>query len=116
MTQNQQIKKAIFEIIERRTITRSSLLASLQAVYLFGDLTDRIMRKLIEQMVNEDGYLIASSGKGYNLITNSAQLLEAQKYLKNKAFPLFLRANKLHANFFKDSSPQLSIDEFMHKT
>lgn len=73
---------------------------------------ERKVRQIIEQLINEDGYAIQSSEDGYQLITNAEQLKTAIKYLKNKAFPLFERANNLKKNFYKDKSIQLSFEEF----
>lgn len=110
------MKKTIFNIIEKHSpIKRKNLLMRLRIVHGYN-ITDRQMRRTIEEMITEDGYLIASGEQGYYIIHNSTQLADAQKYLRAKAFPLFHRASKLHANFFKGENAQLSIEEFLQKT
>ena len=106
------IKKKIAEIIQNNDagIKRHQLLALLiQNGY---SIPDRKMRALVEELINEDGFAIESSEDGYRIIKNSEQLKTAIKYLKNKAFPLFERANNLKKNFYNDKSVQLSFEEF----
>lgn len=119
------MKKTIFNIIEKHSlIKRAELLKKIHAEIFLQDIgtpindyiSDRQMRRTIEEMITEDGYLIASGEQGYYIIHNSTQLADAQKYLRAKAFPLFNRASKLHASFFKGENAQLSIEEFLQKT
>lgn len=113
------MKKIIFEIIEKHSpIKREKLLAELQHGHysMFHKMSDRKMRRTIEEMITQDGYLIASGEKGYYIIRNSGHLLDAQRYLTAKAYPLFNRASSLHASFFKGENAQLSIEEFLQKS
>jgi hypothetical protein len=56
------------------------------------------MRLEVEQLVI-DGFAISSSVNGYKIIRTQAELESAKKYLKQKAFSLMGRAEKLEANF-----------------
>ena len=116
MTQNIQ-KRIIFNIIKQEAIKRRDLLHLLSTAFStdFPGITDRIMRKLIEEMVNKDGYNVQSSNEGYSAITNSNQVEDAKLYLKKKAFSLFKRATNIHKNFYGNNA-QLSIEEFLQKT
>lgn len=109
-----KIKKSIANIIQGddNGIKRHQLLASL--VHSGYSITDRKMRALVEELINEDGFAIESSEDGYRIIKNAEQLKIAIKYLKNKAFPLFERANNLKKNFYNDKSVQLSFEEFFY--
>lgn len=62
-------------------------------------ISDRAMRKSIEEMVIKDGYIIQSSEKGYQLIQTEEQLMEAMDYLTNKAESISIRKNCLLRNF-----------------
>ena len=73
-------------------------------------LTDRGLRKAIEYMITECHYAIASSEKGYSLITTEKDLDEAMQYLKEKATSISVRANCLLRNWKeKERSAQIQL-------
>ena len=76
------------------------------------EVPERKVRSIIEELINEDGLAIESSETGWEMIKDAEQLKKAIKYLRNKAFPLFQRANSLKRNFHNDKSIQLSFEEF----
>lgn len=102
--QKSVILQKIGEGVIKRHVLRDSL-----PFYL----SDRRMRKLIAELVKEKKP-IQSSSDGYQIILSDGQLLEAQKYFKSKAFACFERARDLHQAFYKDKSPQLSIESFLN--
>lgn len=107
-----EAKKKIAEIIGKYNegIKRHQLLSLLsQKGY---PMADRKLRSFVEDLINSDGYAIESSEDGYRMIHTAEQLRTAIKYLKNKAFPLFERANNMQKNFYRDRSRQLSFEEF----
>jgi hypothetical protein len=62
-------------------------------------ITDRQMRKTIEEMIIKDGCRIGShNSKGYFIIKSENELDEALKDLRTKAKSLFNRASKLVTN------------------
>lgn len=61
-------------------------------------ISDRSMRKLIEQLIRE-GHVIASSEKGYSIVTNLRELTEAVRYLKAPVITASIRANTLIGNY-----------------
>jgi len=56
------------------------------------------MREEVENLII-DGFAISSSEKGYKIIRDEKELIEAEKYLKKKAYSLLSRADKLKNNF-----------------
>ena len=60
--------------------------------------TDRQMRKAVEELV-EGGNLIASSEKGYYIITNKEQMEESVNYLRAKSKAIAIRGNCLIRNW-----------------
>lgn len=94
-------------------VKRRDLLVHIRIV-MGAHITDRLMRKTIEQMILADGYTIQSSEKGYSLITTEQQLFESMKYLESKAESIAIRKNCLLKNFrdkFK-KEPSLQINLF----
>lgn len=108
------VKKKIYDLIKNtnESVKRDKIIADL--LKLGYDIPERKVRSLIEELINKDGLAIQSSETGYQLIQDSEQLMEAIKYLKNKAFPLFERANNLKKNFYNDKSIQLSFEDFFN--
>lgn len=106
------VKKKISDLIANTNgaVKRDEIIAYL--LKLGYEVPERKVRSIIEELINEDGLAIESSEVGYELIKSVEQLKEAIKYLKNKAFPLFERANNLNKNFHRDKSKQLSFEEF----
>lgn len=71
----------IIEILHLQTFTkRQDLRLSLQNRGYY--LTDRKLRKHVEELITVSGYAIASSEKGYSLITTNKQLQQAVDYPK----------------------------------
>ena len=81
-----------------RPVKRKELLKYLRNVYDFNT-TDRAQRLAIEELIVMDGYCIASSEKGYQLIKSREQLDAAKKYLDAKAEAIAIRKNCLERNF-----------------
>ncbi|MEK6879596.1 MAG: hypothetical protein AABY22_08315 [Nanoarchaeota archaeon] len=81
-----------------KPVKRRELLVHIRVI-MGAHITDRLMRKTIEQMILVDGYTIQSSEKGYSLITTEQQLFESMKYLESKAESIAIRKNCLLRNF-----------------
>ena len=79
----------------------------------FFDYFDEGAVRLAIQELTQEGHAISSSEKGYKIITTEAELLEAQKYLKQRCFSLFQRCSNLHNAFYKNKENQLTINEFL---
>lgn len=89
------LQNKIFSIIKESDIKRKALLDRLG-----NQVADRVLRKIIEQMI-EEGYLIGTSAtRGYFVIKDEHDYNAAMNELKSKGKSLFARANKLHQNFF----------------
>lgn len=89
---------AILEILNLSTFTkRKELREQLTARGYF--LKDRLVRKHVELLITEGQYAIASSEKGYSLITTPEALEQTKKYLSAKAFSIIERVKCLEANF-----------------
>lgn len=71
--------------------------------------TDRQLRKTVEELVMDDGCCIASTEDGYHLIKNESELRMAVDYLRKKAQPIAIRANKLIKNYSEVYGNQLNI-------
>lgn len=82
-------------------VKRRELLSYLREQMKDPRLTDRAMRKAIEEMVVDDGYLIQSSSTGYTLITSEEQMEEVKEYLSKKAQAIAVRKNVLISNWNK---------------
>jgi len=95
---SQSQKDAILQILLLSKFTKRHTLrhALMTAGYI---LSDRRIRKEIERMIIDDHYGIASSEKGYSLITCEADLNEAKDYLFKKTTALLVRKNCLTRNF-----------------
>lgn len=82
----------------------------LEYLYRVGfRINDRMMRKIIEELVMNDGMCIASTDHGYRLIGNESQLEDAVEYLRKKAKPISIRANQLINNYQKTYKTQLML-------
>lgn len=99
----------ILDILNLKPFTkRAELRLNLQSRGYY--LTDRQLRKEVEHLITKQGYAIASSEKGYSLITTNEQLDEAVFYLNSKANALHLRAKCLKENHFSGKlANQLSL-------
>jgi len=62
-------------------------------------ITDRKVRALVESLIVDDGYAIASSEKGYSLITTLDELNEAVRYMELKSKAIAIRKNCLSRNY-----------------
>jgi hypothetical protein len=82
-------------------VKRLELLQAMRVTLNDQTLKDRKLRKTVEEMITQDGYLIASSEQGYHLIQTEEQLTEAMEYLTNKAASISIRKNCLLRNFRK---------------
>lgn len=101
------VKGHILKYLEHhQSVKRKELLAHLHSLGM--DVTDRLMRKEIESLI-EDGFLISSSEKGYKIIKSEEELKDAVAYLKAKAFPLFHRAECLEKSFYSKTSKQTQL-------
>lgn len=89
---------AIIEILHLSTYTkRASLREQLTARGFYT--TDRKLRHHVELLVTEGLYCVASSERGYSLITTPEHLESAKRYLQAKAFALLDRAKCLEENY-----------------
>lgn len=86
---------------EQGPIKRPALLKFIRMSLGDMTITDRAMRKMIEQLITDDGYLIQSSHLGYSLIRTEDELMDAMSYLDNKAESISIRKNCLLRNFRK---------------
>ena len=80
----------------------------------YPELSDRRMRRLIMELI-ADGHAIASSEKGYSIITNVRELTEAVEYLKAPARSASIRANTLIGNYdlrYQDAPANLQFKLF----
>jgi len=93
------------------SVKRSILLSYLRLY--FPELSDRAMRKEIEEMIHK-GYLISSSESGYSLIDNKAKLDKAVAYLDAKAEAIAIRKNSLIRNWNQKHPNTITLfDEIM---
>lgn len=102
------IKPHIVTYLQRHQYAkRADLLEYLHSIGCM--ITDRVMRATIEELVMTDGLCIASTDHGYRLIRDEIQLEEAVEYLRKKARPIAVRANKLITNYQRIHQTQLQI-------
>lgn len=99
--------KIIAYLQSHRYAKRSDLLLYLESEGYW--INDRILRKSVEDLVMLDGLCIASTDHGYRLINDEIQLEEAVEYLRKKARPIAVRANKLITNYQRIHQTQLQI-------
>jgi formate-dependent phosphoribosylglycinamide formyltransferase (GAR transformylase) len=101
------MKDQIFAILKQSgNLTRKHLHIILKS--LGYHTSERNLRHVIEEMIIQDGYSIASSEKGYSIIQNPDQLAEAVAYLNKKAQAIAIRKSCLIKNFVKFKN-QLSL-------
>lgn len=80
-------------------VKRLELLQAMRVTMSDQTLTDRKLRKTVEEMIIQDGFLIRSSEIGYSIIETEDQLVDAMEYLNNKAAAIALRKNVLFKNW-----------------
>lgn len=98
MTTTEPLEDTIIELLHLTKYTkRAYLRLSLQSRGFY--ITDRVLRKHIELLINELHYSIGSCEKGYWLILTLEDLEQAKHQLKSKAEALSIRANCLERNF-----------------
>ena len=98
------MKQKIIEYLKSHQFAKRSDLREYLCRYEW--ISDRAMRKLIEEMIMKDGYCISSSEKGYSLITTLEQAEEARAYLKAKSEAIAVRGNMLIHNWNKQNKEQ----------
>jgi len=93
------MKQEILSFIKQagKAVKRCDLLTHLRAKGY--DISDRAMRKEIEIMIIQDGFLIQSSEQGYSIIQTEDQLSDAMQYLTSKAEAIAIRKNTLLKNW-----------------
>lgn len=91
------IQQSILRIITGQSVKRANLLKLLKEEG--HQITDRILRKTVEEMVTKDGYCISSSDKGYHLIASQEEFEKSVSYLESKARAIAIRKNSLINNF-----------------
>ena len=102
------MKSEIMNVLTSRAfVKRSELLMALNFEGI--KITDRQLRAAVEDLVMTDGCCIASTDHGYHLIKNIHDLNEAVEYLRKKARPIAIRANKLITNYQDAYGEQLNI-------
>ena len=80
-------------------VKRLELLQAMRVTLHDQTLTDRKLRKTVEEMITKDGFLIASSERGYAIIKTEEELTEAMEYLASKAESIAIRKNFLLKNW-----------------
>jgi hypothetical protein len=95
-----------------KPVKRLELLQAMRVTMSDQTLKDRKLRKTVEEMITQDGFLIRSSELGYSIIKTEEDLTDAMEYLKSKAFPIFERAKCLQNSFYKNKEKQLSFEGF----
>lgn len=94
-------------------IDRKELLRFINAelwIYQEDSISDRKFRRLIKEMIIEDGYPIGSSpARGYFIVRNQQDLNEATKELHSKSMSMLYREKKLKENAVKFSGTQLQL-------
>ena len=95
------IKKTVIDILQRQAapIKRADLLRTLKFFAADDTITDRELRRAVEEMITQDGELIASSEKGYAIIETEDDLKTAMDYLNAKAAAIAVRKNCLLKNW-----------------
>lgn len=91
------LESAILRLISEKPVKRATLLRVLRQGG--HDLTDRELRKAVENMITKGGYVISSSEKGYQAIHSKEELDKAVQYLNKKASAIAIRKNSLITNF-----------------
>lgn len=80
-------------------VKRLELLQAMRVTMSDQTLTDRKLRKTVEEMIVKDGFLIRSSELGYSIIKTEQDLTDAMEYLSNKAESIAIRKNVLLKNW-----------------
>ncbi|GIV35426.1 MAG: hypothetical protein KatS3mg031_2961 [Chitinophagales bacterium] len=103
MNANKAIKNEIIALLAKKKLTRKQLLAMLKMKF---DVEDRTMRRLIVELI-EEGYCIASSGTGYELIRTPERLNETVRYINSYIIDMRHRIETLKRNF--ENQQQLKL-------
>lgn len=105
------MKELIIMILQRGWVKRNDLHRHLTSNGYH--LSDREMRACVEDMVVREGFLIASSERGYKLITTDKEYEAAIRYLEKKAEAIAIRKNCLISNYsrLKSLTDQLTLFE-----
>jgi|ERR1035438_2939644 hypothetical protein len=82
-----------------RAVKRPELLSAIRVNANDLKISDRAMRAVIEDMITQDGYCIASSNNGYYIIKTLEEKESAKQYLQEKIESLCIRRNCLERNF-----------------
>jgi hypothetical protein len=102
------MKGSIMAILCNRSfVTRAELLIMLS--HAGERISDRQLRKAVEELVMDDGCCIASTENGYHLIKSEHELRSAVDYLRRKAQPIAIRANQLIKNYKEVYGNQLNL-------
>jgi len=89
-------------------IHRNELLALIKLEYPYK-LSDRALRKTVENMVKEGGYPIGTSEEGYFWIENNEDLEKAIRPLEKKALSILERKKKLVENWQKNYQMEFKL-------
>lgn len=92
------MKDAILEILMLSKFTKRREMLS-QLIIKGFYITDRKMRMIVEEMIEQDHWSIQSSEKGYSLIQDEESLNKALSYLQKKAKSISIRSACLQRNF-----------------
>ena len=66
--------------------------------------SDRKVRLAIESLIEDDGYCIQSSDKGYKLVTTPAEYQQARDYISSYIFSMLKKRRSLERNFLRLTS------------
>lgn len=96
-----KVKKWIMEMLECRTsknpLCRGYLVSGIRDRGV--EIQDRDLRLLVAEMVIDDGYPVGTTTKGYFIVTNREDMIEADRELEAKAKSISVRRNALWRNF-----------------
>lgn len=71
------------------------------------DISERYMRRVINEMKKKDGHVICSSNKGYKLASNRKEFEAHIRYKKSYAFSILADCKQMLKNFNRQLKPQL---------
>lgn len=94
----ESINDTIIELLRMQKYTKRYHLR-LQLTSRGFYLSDREVRKHVEQLIKEEKFCIQSSAKGYSLIITKDDLEKAVSYLDKKSASISIRKNCLLRNF-----------------
>ena len=100
------VKKFRVRDVLSHHIGKCSAITRRELWIMFPDISDRLLRKMVEELIVHDQEPIASSDAGYYYIATRQELTEAKEYLDEKAEAIAVRKNVLDRNYaLKNPAP-----------